>query len=393
MFEEGAEAGAAPGPGEAVGDGLGELPTSAERAVLDTAGLARLVAALGSLPPAADDAERIERIGHLERVKSAAAAAQARESVEFDASQRAMQQMKGVRAARLGRGIAEQVALARRESPHVGSRVLGLATALVREMPHTLAALSSGDTSEWRATVLVRETACLSAEDRASVDERLGPRLSGLGNRAVEREARVLAQQLDAASVVARAAKAASDRRVTIRPAPDTMTYVTAHLPVADGVAVYAALDAAARAGVAPRDRRGRGQVMADTLVERVTGRSIAEGQPVEIGLVMSDASLLAGADAPARLIAAGVAPQVLPAAVARAHVAGLRQHAVASGVESSAAALVGEGAGVGGGPAHDEMATRRSQVWVRRLFTGPDGRHLVAMDSRRCRRRLKTGP
>jgi hypothetical protein len=30
---------------------------------------------------------------------------------------------------------------------------------------------------------------------------------------------------------------------VTIRPAPDTMTYVTALLPVAQGVGVYAALE------------------------------------------------------------------------------------------------------------------------------------------------------
>ena len=40
-----------------------------------------------------------------------------------------------------------------------------------------------------------------------------------------------------------RAARAEADRTVTIRPAPDTMTYVTALLPVAKGVGVYAALN------------------------------------------------------------------------------------------------------------------------------------------------------
>jgi hypothetical protein len=44
-------------------------------------------------------------------------------------------------------------------------------------------------------------------------------------------------------AVVDRAAKAEEDRTVTIRPAPDTMTYVTALLPVAKGVGVYAALN------------------------------------------------------------------------------------------------------------------------------------------------------
>ena len=70
--------------------------------------------------------------------------------------------------------------------------------------------------------------------------------------------------------MVDRAAKATEDRTVTIRPAPDTMTYVTALLPVAQGVGVYAALK---RAADTTFDDRSRGQVMADTLVERVTGR------------------------------------------------------------------------------------------------------------------------
>ena len=48
------------------------------------------------------------------------------------------------------------------------------------------------------------------------------------------------------------------------------MTYVTALLPVAQGVGVYAALR---RAADTTFDDRSRGQVMADTLVERVTGR------------------------------------------------------------------------------------------------------------------------
>ena len=33
-------------------------------------------------------------------------------------------------------------------------------------MPHTLAALERGALSEWRATLIVRESACLDVEDR-----------------------------------------------------------------------------------------------------------------------------------------------------------------------------------------------------------------------------------
>ena len=57
---------------------------------------------------------------------------------------------------------------------------------------------------------------------------------------------RAVAYRVDAASVMARAAKAETERRVTIRPAPDTMAYVTALLPVAQAVAAHAALTAAA---------------------------------------------------------------------------------------------------------------------------------------------------
>jgi hypothetical protein len=95
-------------------------------------------------------------------------------------------------------------------------------------------------------------------------------RLEGMGDARIVAAAKEIAARLDAQAVVDRAAKAEADRTVTIRPAPDCMTYVTALLPVAQGVGVYAALK---RAADTTFDERSRGQVMADTLVERVTGR------------------------------------------------------------------------------------------------------------------------
>jgi hypothetical protein len=108
----------------------------------------------------------------LERVKGAAAAAQARVTMAFAASQLAAQDHHGVRRDRRGRGIADQVALARGCPASQGSRHLGFAQAMA-EMPHTLGVLTRGEIDEWTATVLVRETAILSLEDRKTVDERL----------------------------------------------------------------------------------------------------------------------------------------------------------------------------------------------------------------------------
>jgi hypothetical protein len=93
----------------------------------------------------------IDQIAALERVKRACAATQARPAVELDASQRERQRALGLRAERVGRGVGEQIGLARRESPSRGVRHLVMAKALVGHMPHTLAALAAGDIEEWAA--------------------------------------------------------------------------------------------------------------------------------------------------------------------------------------------------------------------------------------------------
>ena len=173
---------------------------------------------------------------------------------------RADEAAAGVPTARQGRGVASEVALARRDSPARGGRHLGFAKALVHEMPHTLAALECGALSEWRATLIVRESACLDVEDRRALDAELCAdvsKLDGKGDARITADAKAIAYRLDPQAVVDRAAKAESDRTVTIRPAPDTMTYVTALLPVAKGVGVYAALK---RAADTTFDDRSRGR-------------------------------------------------------------------------------------------------------------------------------------
>ena len=252
---------------------------------------------MSAIRPATDSTRIIDRIRELEDEKSAASAEQARLAVTFDLLQRREQASQGIPADRLGAGIGAQIALARRESPAKGGRLLGLAKALVTEMPHTLAALESGQLNEWRATLLVRETACLTAADRAAVDEDLAPdtgTFAGVGDRSLTARARAAAYRLDPRTVTERAAHAASERHVSLRPAPDTMTYLTALLPVTAGVAVYTALSRHADTLRNAGDPRGRGQLMADALVERGTGTP-GGITGVEIQLVMTDRTLLQG--------------------------------------------------------------------------------------------------
>ncbi len=333
--------------GQAVVDGVppGAVP---EPAVPVTAEALRCwIAGLTALDRSVDDAERVTQLELLERLKSAAAAAQAEVTVDVAASQRAQQVAAGVPAGKAGAGVGAQVGLARRDSPFRGGRYLGLAQALTSELPLTLAALRAGDISEWRATIVCRETACLDPADRRAADAELGPALPGLGDREVEAAARAVAYRLDPRAFVDRSKGATKDRTVTLRPAPDTMSRFCGFLPVAQGVATYTALSTEADRCRAEGDQRSRGQIMADTLVERVTGQQTAEKVPVEVQLVMPAETLLAGGDEPGDLAGAGPVPA---------------------------------------GTARNLVADPDARVWLRRVYARPADGTLVAMDSRRRR-------
>ncbi|QWC84507.1 DUF222 domain-containing protein [Nocardioidaceae bacterium] len=322
-----------------------------------------LPAVLPSLPSllstheveALDESALLELIGSAERAKSALAALQARASATLHNKRCRREEAGGVPQAQRGRGLASEIALARRESPHKGSRLLGLARALVEEMPHPLAALQRGDVTEWRATVVVKETAVLTAAHRRTVDGELADRLPDLGDRRAGAAARAIGYRLDPGSSLRRVRGAHADRCVTVRPAPDTMTHLTGFLPVKDGVACHTALTRAADAATAAGDDRTRSQLMADLLVERVTGVAPATGTPVALHLVMDQQALLAApTDAPPSAHEA--------AAETAAHLDGY-------------------------GPIPAWLARRivrdSDRVWLRRLFTDPVTGQLAATDSR----------
>ncbi|MBO0845689.1 MAG: DUF222 domain-containing protein [Nocardioides sp.] len=295
-----------------------------------------------------NDKARVEMLGALERLVCAATGLQADVAADLDTSVRRVEADHGVPTDRQGRGVAAEVALACRESPRRGRQRVGLGRILRDEMPCTRRALRAGRTTGWKATILARETASLSLADRQAIDRRLAadtPRLEKMGDRQLEGAARGLASELDPAACVLRRRIAESERRVTLRPAPDIMSRLSTELPVAKGVAVFKALSDVVEWARAGGDPRTRGQVMADTLVGRVLGA--ADGVvPVEVGLVVSDEVLFGTRDDSAHLD--GYGP--IPAELARE--------------------LAGRAA------AHDLAG-------LRRLYRRPSDGQLVAMDSR----------
>jgi hypothetical protein len=315
--------------------------------VAQRAALAGMVEQLRTMRPNADAAVGIEVIGLIEELKSAAAVVEAQQTAAVVDARCLEQTAAGVPAKQLGRGVAHELGLAKRCSPHQARKYVGWARTLTEELPHTLRELQAGRTTEWRAMLVARESGWLSRAHRAQIDTEIAPRLAQLGDRRVEGETRAMAQRLDPAGAAARARNAESERHVSLRPAPDTMTRLSALLPVAQGVAAYAALHSAAESARATGDERSRGQVMADTLVQRITGQTHADQVPTTVNLVMTPDTFTGhgpDADEPAHLD--GYGP--IPAPMARA-----------------LATRVGDDA----------------PVWLRRLFTDEAGR-LVSMET-----------
>jgi hypothetical protein len=305
---------------------MNDSPVGSEAAGPSTAELSDFAVTLAGASPAADDAERIERIRRFEELKAALAAAQARETAAFAASQHAQARSRPCDGThvppgreRVEQSIAGQVGLARRCSPFQARRYVGWARILTSELPHTFAALQEGRTTEWRAMLIARETSWLTREHRAVVDRELAPRLAGLGDLGTARAARTIAYRLDPTAAADRARAAEQHRRVSLRPAPDTMAYLTGLLPLTQAVAAYTTLSRHADTLRVDGDPRTRGQIMADTLTERLTGQTTAAAVPVEVQLILPADTLLTPDGDPARgepAIVSGHGP--IPAPLAR---------------------------------------------------------------------------
>lgn len=364
----------------------------------------------------------IDVVSACEQARNALAAVQAQVQALFVAQQRLAQARAGVPYKKLGQGIAQQLALARRESPHRGRQLCELSEVLVREMPCTMEAFSEGRLSEYRATVMVAETVFLSLPDRSRVDRDIcGPasHVESLGTGELRAAVRKASYALDPASFIKRHHKAIGDRYVSLRPAADGMTLLTALIPLKQGIRILHTLTQVAASAHAAGDGRGKGQIMADALMHRLihhapcnqgtgtlgdhrgtpttttgatstaatanvastAGTNVAMatgshgglpvpasagavqepwctfvGQPeVTLELVMTDKALFGSDNDPAVL----VGYEAIPAPLARDM-------------------ILGEGA-----PDSNSSESSRPRVWLKRLFTHPDSNTLMAMDSK----------
>ncbi len=321
--------------------------------------LARLTELAGADPATvagaatAGGAALVDRIAVLEQLRAALAAAQHTTMVAFGRAQ--VEEQAGLVAAgrldpeKLGHGVAAQIALAAHVSTWQGARRFTIARTLATDLPHVRGLLAAGWISERLAETVVAQTGHLDAAQRAAVDKQLADAgLEQMGFRQAEARVKKLAYDTDRAGYTARGRKARADRRVTLRPAPDTMSVLSGLLPVEQGVACLAALRQAADGLIATGDTGGRtrDQVLADTLVERLTGQTRAQDVNVEVGLVLP-LDALSDPEAPGELVGHGPLP---------------------------------------GGIISDLLRSTAGTRWWRRLFTHPAHATLIGGDPERRR-------
>ena len=214
----------------------------------------------------ASDAERIDTLRALEVLKNAAEGAQASVTVRFATSPAQGPAGRPGAAAstrprdRSAGGAGPAPVTPPRQAP--GGPGHGAAHRL---LPHA-GCLRAGKISEWRASLIVRETSCLSPwrpagsqtpawpEDTGSRLDRAGGATTSAGRRGAE--ARVPGSRRT--QFLDRNAQAVQDRTgAQAATALDGMGYLTALLPVLQAVAVYAALRKHADSLSRPATRAG----------------------------------------------------------------------------------------------------------------------------------------
>ena len=322
--------------------------TGTPPAAAAAAAASKFRAGLSGLDPAVlSDRERLALVAELGRLSAAASAAQARLTAAFAAAQ-GIPSDTAIEGTNAWRPVGSQVGLARRVSPSRGDRWVRHSLVLVTDLPCTLAALERGDISEEVAVCVAEEAAVLGRAQRAELDTRLAEILPDLSVRATRRAAQRIAAEIDAEAVERRMRRARTRRRVTMRPVGDGMAWLSILGTLTDIAGAYASVRTHAETD-AKDVERSLGALMSDTALARLAGRAAGRAQPVTVNIVVTDRSLLGtgeqcrSSQEPALIPGAGPMPADL---------------------------------------ARELLADPEVEAFFRRLYTSPNGRDLIAMDS-----------
>ena len=268
-------------------------------------------------------ANRIDAIKALDR---AIRAAQAEQLAQIAALVEERSEFMGISRGDPTLSVIGEVGMARNIGPTAASTQVGLALGLDR-LPRVKELFLAGQISEPVVRAVVKESVCLAVDDFVILDGEIAPQLPGLTPiRAGQLTARAVIR-IDADAARDRAQRNRADQRVSMFPEVDGVAILQVRGPAEQILAAHSALDEHARALRAAGDDRTIGQIMTQTLVERVTGQRYAEDTNVEVQLVMDAPTLLGDGGEPVDLIGYGpISPAVADDILAQAPNAWIRR-------------------------------------------------------------------
>jgi hypothetical protein len=231
----------------------------------------------------------------------------------------------------LGKGdpslsVIGEVSMARNIGPTAAGTQLGVALTMAR-MPQVFELFNTGVISEATARAVTHEVDSLGVDDVIIADAELAPKLAGMTMVEARHAAARVVISIDAEAAHVRASKNRADQRVSMFPEKDGVATLHVRGPAEQILAAFKALDNYATGLRATGDPRNRGQIMTQTLVERVTGLKYADSCDVELNLVLDAKTLVAGGDTPVELDGYGpIAPDVADEIIAKAPRASVRR-------------------------------------------------------------------
>ena len=304
-------------------------------------------------------AARIDAITALDR---AIRAAQAEQLAQIAALHDERVEFMGISRGDPTLSVIGEVGMARNIGPTAAGTQVGLALGLDR-LPRVRELFATGQIREPVVRAVVNESVSLDVDDVVVLDGEVAPLLAGLTpRRAGQLTARAVIR-IDADAARERAQRNRADQRVSMFPDTDGIAILQVRGPAEQIVAAHTALDDWARALRADGDQRTVGQIMTQTLVERVTGQRYAEDIGVEVQLVMDAPTLLGEGGEPVDLVGYGpISPAVADDILAQAPNPTIRRLLV--------------------DPIDGTLVVREPR---RRHFDAPTSGHIRARD-RRCR-------
>ncbi|WP_344015525.1 HNH endonuclease signature motif containing protein [Pseudonocardia xinjiangensis] len=244
------------------------VPPSAPLAWTEVAPDGMAVLILDQAGPPVDGFEALERIGAWEKVIAWAQARQYAEITQFVAAAET-NPAAGLTAVQAVESAQAEVGMMLRLSPGGTAWRVGEARQLVEQFPATFAALQTGSITLPKARIIAEACTDLHPDAAAAVEQKVLARAPQQTTGQLRAALRRAVLRADSEAAARRRERKRRERAVVLYPERDGMATLSATLPAAEAVGVFAVLDQHAR-GCGSADERPMAARRADALVDLV---------------------------------------------------------------------------------------------------------------------------